>query len=108
RRSRGRARPRASATRLKPQHVLHAVKAGLALAGPQGGAHRAPRIKLPAGRLVREFDALAFAAEHHGVIADLAAAAQAGKADRARLARAGVSVATTRRHIAELDVAAPR
>ena len=89
---------------LKPQHVLHAVEAGLLACKPLRGTHRARGIGLAAERAMAELQPLAGGGEHHRVHADLLAAAQGGEADLAGRPRAGMAVAALAPDILELDL----
>src|ERR1700742_1243951 len=80
---------------LQPQHIEHVVEPRRFAADPQRRLQRAAREDHAVRRLVGEFDALVGAGEDHAVLARDIAAAQAGEADRSRLARAGVAVAAT-------------
>src|ERR1044071_8960930 len=73
-----------SGRNLKPEHVLHAVQAGLLSGDPAGGAERAVGKSIAAVGAVDELETLADAAENHRVLADDAFAAAYG--DRVELA----------------------
>src|SRR5678815_1643688 len=55
---------------LKPEHILHVVKPGLFLCQPLCGAQRALREGVAAMGAMDEFEALADAAENHGMFTD--------------------------------------
>ena len=93
---------------MQAEHVGHGVKAGFLVKAPQGrldGAAGEDRAVLGA---VGQFDALALAGQNDGVLADDGTAAQGGKADRALLARAGVTVAHAHRRRIQIDATAFR
>src|ERR1044071_1763404 len=74
-----------SGRNLKPEHVLHAVQAGLLSGDPAGGAERAVGKSIAAVGAVDELETLADAAENHRVLADDVAGAdgeQRGAAGR--------------------------
>src|SRR5690348_14175220 len=54
---------------LKPEHILHVVKPGLFLCQPLCGPQRALRESVTVMRAMNKFDALADAAEDHGMFA---------------------------------------
>src|SRR5262249_53902872 len=98
----------AQARPLKPQHVLHAVEAGLLALEPQRGAHRARGIGLAAEGAMSAPQPLARRGEHDRVHPDLLAAAQGSEADLAGRPRAGMAVAALAPDLLELDLAARR
>src|SRR4029078_6969188 len=54
----------------KPEHILHVVKPGLFLCEPLCGTQRSPREGVAGMRRLDEFEALADAAEDHGMFTD--------------------------------------
>src|SRR5688572_29670487 len=91
----------------QPQHVRHAVHPRRLARHPERRAEGAARVNLAARSLVYELEALALARKDHIMIADDVAAAQRREADCAALARAGDAIAPARRHLGEIDAAAP-
>ena len=67
--------------KLKPQHILHAVKPGLFFRQPLRRAQRAAGEGVAAVGAVDEFEALADAAKDHGVLADYVAGAHGEQRD---------------------------
>ena len=100
---------RASAdARLQPEHLFHAVEPGRLADQPARRPHRALGVDRSVGGAVRQFEPLPNTGEDHLVVADRVAAAQCGKADRARLARSGDAITAALRRRREIDSARRR
>src|SRR5437763_9330608 len=91
---------------LQSQHIQHVVKPRRLAARPERGLERTACEDHAVGCLVRELDPLIGPRKDHAVFARDIAAAQAGKADAAVSARAGVTVAPAFGMTFEIDLAA--
>src|SRR5690606_38881627 len=90
------------------KNVAHRVEAGLLAVCPQRRFDRPMRKELAIFGMVGQDDALASAGQNHRVIADYRTAPQRGKADRAFLAWAGVTIANPHALLGKIDLAAAR